>query len=41
MLSFFNGVALTVLGMLGEYVLRILRHVSQDNAYHVVEIRRG
>lgn len=38
LLAFFNGVSLLLLGMLGEYLLRILRHVSQEHPYHVLEI---
>lgn len=38
MLAFFNGLSLLLLGMLGEYVVRILRQVSQGSHYHVTEI---
>ena len=40
MLSFFNGLSLLVLGMLGEYTIRILQQVSRDTPYHVAEIER-
>jgi glycosyltransferase involved in cell wall biosynthesis len=40
MLSFFNGVSLLLLGMLGEYVLRILNQVSHIDQYHVAETLR-
>lgn len=40
MLSFFNGVSLLLLGMLGEYVTRILDQVSHAEAYTVVRIVR-
>ncbi len=35
MLSFFNGVALLILSMLGEYTVRLLNQVSLSEAYHV------
>ena len=40
MLSFFNGISLLLLGMLGEYVVRILNQVSHLEQYHVAEILR-
>lgn len=40
MLSFFNGLSLLVLGMLGEYTIRILQQVSQQTPYHVAEVAR-
>ena len=40
MLSFFNGISLLLLGMLGEYVLRILNQVSHLEQYHVAETLR-
>jgi len=38
MLSFFNGVTVLMLGMLGEYTARILRQVSSKQAFHVKEV---
>jgi len=38
LLSFFNGVTLTILGMLGEYVIRLLQQTSTDSGYHVRRI---
>jgi glycosyltransferase involved in cell wall biosynthesis len=40
MLAFFNGTMLLVLGVLGEYLLRILNSISMSAPYHVVEIER-
>ena len=37
LLSFFNGVVITLLSMLGEYVVRTLNAVSALNTYHVTE----
>jgi len=36
--TFFNGVTLLVLGILGEYVVRILMQTSVTEPYHVIEI---
>ena len=41
MLAFFNGVTLLLVGMLGEYTIRILRQISQDDPFHVVQVFRG
>ena len=38
LLSFFNGVTLLILGMLGEYVIRLLQQTSTDSGYHVRQI---
>ena len=38
LLSFFNGVTLIILGMLGEYVIRLLQQTSTDSGYHVRQI---
>jgi glycosyltransferase involved in cell wall biosynthesis len=40
MLSFFNGLSLLLLAMLGEYMIRILQQVSHIENYHVVEVLR-
>lgn len=40
MLSFFNGISLLMLGMLGEYVHRILSQLSHLEQYHVIEALR-
>lgn len=40
MLAFFNGVSLLILGILGEYLVRVLDHVSRSEEYHVVRIVR-
>ena len=37
LLSFFNGVVIILLSMLGEYVVRTLNAVSALNTYHVTE----
>ena len=41
LLSFFNGIALLILSMLGEYVVRSLTQTSQKEIYHIKEIIRG
>jgi glycosyltransferase involved in cell wall biosynthesis len=38
LLAFFNGLSLLVLGMLGEYVVRLLNEFSQGQSYHIKEI---
>lgn len=40
MLSLFNGLLLVLLGMIGEYLLRVLRQVSQEQGYHVAQVLR-
>jgi glycosyltransferase involved in cell wall biosynthesis len=40
MVSFFNGLSLALLGMLGEYTVRILHAVTLGPVYHVAEVRR-
>ena len=37
LLSFLNGVIILMLSMLGEYVLRTLRQVTETESYHVLE----
>jgi glycosyltransferase involved in cell wall biosynthesis len=37
LLAFFNGVIIMMLSMLGEYVLRTLRQVTETESYHVLE----
>ncbi len=37
LLSFLNGVIIMMLSMLGEYVLRTLRQVTETESYHVLE----
>jgi len=37
LLSFLNGVIIMMLSMLGEYVLRTLRQVTETETYHVLE----
>jgi glycosyltransferase involved in cell wall biosynthesis len=38
LLSFFNGLTLLLLGMLGEYTVRLVRHVGALDRVHVVEV---
>lgn len=38
LLSFFNGVSLLMLSMLGEYIIRLLNQVSSTKSYYVKEI---
>lgn len=35
LLSFFNGVSLLILSMLGEYTVRLLNQSSQEDSYHL------
>jgi hypothetical protein len=37
LLSFLNGVIIMMLSMLGEYVLRTLRQVTETESYHVLD----
>jgi glycosyltransferase involved in cell wall biosynthesis len=37
LLSFFNGISLLILGMLGEYVVRLLNEGSSSQIYHIRE----
>jgi len=41
LLSFFNGISLLLLGMLGEYVVRILDQSRQARPYEVARVLRG
>jgi glycosyltransferase involved in cell wall biosynthesis len=40
LLSFFNGVVILILSMLGEYTIRLLQQTSQAQSYHIKEIVR-
>lgn len=40
LLSFFNGMTLFVLGMLGEYLVRLINQGSYTEPYHIKEILR-
>ncbi|HEX6256958.1 MAG TPA: glycosyltransferase family 2 protein [Euzebyales bacterium] len=40
LLSFFNGVTILMLSMLGEYIVRTLNQTSSREPYHVLEIIR-
>jgi hypothetical protein len=37
LLSFFNGVTIIILSMLGEYTVRLLNQTSSSESYHVRE----
>ncbi|WP_136799863.1 MULTISPECIES: glycosyltransferase [Desulfosediminicola] len=37
LLSFFNGITLLVIGMLGEYLIRLINQTSRGASYHVKE----
>jgi polyisoprenyl-phosphate glycosyltransferase len=41
LLSFFNGMTLFVLGMVGEYLVRLINQASRTDTYHIKEIVRG
>ena len=36
--SFLNGLTRLILGMLGEYLVRLLNQVSSDRIYHIKEV---
>ncbi len=38
LLSFFNGMTLLLMSMLGEYIIRLLNQVSSTRSYYVKEI---
>ncbi|MDH5527343.1 MAG: glycosyltransferase family 2 protein [Nitrospirota bacterium] len=40
LLSFFNGITMMILGMLGEYVVRLLNQSSSSESFHVKEVVR-
>jgi glycosyltransferase involved in cell wall biosynthesis len=40
LLSFFNGISILILAMLGEYTIRILNQVSSERAYLIREVVR-
>lgn len=41
LLSFFNGITILILSMLGEYTVRLLNQTSQAQSYHIKEIIRS
>jgi hypothetical protein len=41
LLSFFNGMTLFVLGMVGEYLVRLINQTSRADSYHIKEVVRG
>jgi len=41
MLSFFNGMTLFVLGMIGEYLVRLINQVSSSAPYHIKQVVHG
>jgi hypothetical protein len=41
LLSFFNGIVILILSMLGEYTVRLLRQTSQAQSYHIKELIRS
>lgn len=41
LLSFFNGMTLFVLGMVGEYLVRLINQSSSSDSYHIKQIVRG
>jgi glycosyltransferase involved in cell wall biosynthesis len=41
LMALFNGVMILMLSMLGEYVLRTLRQVTETESYHVLEEHTG
>jgi len=40
LLSFFNGIIILLLSILGEYLIRVLREVNSQQSYEVIEIVR-
>ncbi len=41
LLSFFNGITILILSMLGEYTVRLLQQINYANSYQVKEIIRS
>jgi hypothetical protein len=41
LLSFFNGVVILILSMLGEYTIRLLHQTSHTQSYYIKEIVRS
>lgn len=41
LLSFFNGITLLILGMLGEYLIRLINQTSTGTSYHIREVVRS
>lgn len=41
LLSFFNGMTLFVVGMVGEYLVRLINQTSRTDVYHIKEVVRG
>jgi glycosyltransferase involved in cell wall biosynthesis len=41
MLAFFNGVTLLILGMLGEYLIRLINQTSTGTSYHIRAVVRS
>ncbi len=41
LLSFFNGVTLLILGMLGEYLIRLIHQTSTGTSYHIRAVVRS
>ncbi len=41
LLSFFNGVTLLILGMLGEYLIRLINQTSTGTSYHIRAVVRS
>lgn len=41
LLSFFNGLTLLILGMLGEYLIRLIHQTSMGTSYHVRAVVRS
>jgi glycosyltransferase involved in cell wall biosynthesis len=40
MLASFNGISLLILGILGEYLVRVLQQLTRGQRYHVVQVLR-
>lgn len=41
LLSFFNGMMMLILSMIGEYQVRVLNQISSSESFHVKEVVRG
>lgn len=41
LISFFNGITLILLGMLGEYLVRLINQTSWSSPYHIKEVVRS
>ncbi len=41
LLAFFNGISILILSMIGQYIVRVINHLSSSEPYHISEIVGG